>query len=796
MSNNSEQVEKAKELLLTLNTSKDIQPSLISDLSSALIASLADADTEHSKALVRTQQTEFLDRCAELLARQSSADDLTAKGDDPILQVQGAILKSLLRMVIDNVSFTDEFFDNKVYPAILRLPSTFETLTVETTGTKSLPSPIKSNTARDKDLKPMMIILLAKAFETASNKDRVRDKSAKIVLADIGSDKLKIRAGGFQALGIIVQADMSIGCGILNKEGLLVELMDCIELEPENIQISLTETLSTACGDAKTRTTVGLHCTEFLKSIVLRGATKNQHLKGAAAVTLTKISLADAQKDPSVGLNGLEDSSQDRTTKGSGTSAEEDSQLAKLFSTLLKDDKNDADDGIQLNAVEGLAYASIQPAVKQMIISDKSLLLSLFRLGEETKNNPLKYGLIIILSNLTAYKKRLTHEQEQMLKLKKMAGTLPQSDLKRLQNLDQDDPLESEAAVNQRNTALAKLGVMPALHAIGQNASETVRQNLAQVLRNLITPSDSRGLLVQQGAVRLLLPLALQQVQQQSTASEPTKAAATQALAKLSITLDPRLTFRNNRIPELVKPLIWLLDSTDQLCQFESLMALTNLGSIGDVEVSGLIVQDGGIEKMENLQFSENVMVQRAATEALCNMIFFEPVFELYSDPEKSKNKIHLMLALCDTDDFMTRRAASGALAVLSTNVDVCKMIIAQERGLEILQGLITLGVPGSKSDRDAVEAKAIEDVMLDQEAVVDHEVAIGRMDELRHRGAECIKNMITIGGKEISLKIAAQGGIQKLAKLVQTSSNEAVQYCAMEALKGMSDQGIALNAE
>ncbi|KAK3827487.1 MAG: armadillo-type protein [Benniella sp.] len=793
MSNNSDQAEKAKELLLTFNTSKDVQPSLITDLSSALIGSLANADTEDKKAVVRTQQKEFLERSTELLALQPSEGDDTAKGGDPILQAQGAILKSLVRMVMDDVPFTDALFDSKVYPAILRLPGT---VIAPTTGdTKSPPPSSKKNTAQDGDLKPMVVILLAKSFETASNKDRVRDRSAEIVLADIGSDKIKTRTRGFQALGIIVQADMSIGCGILNKEGLLVELMDCIDTEPENIQIILTETLSMACAEPKTRTAVGLHCSEFLKSIVLRGATKNQHLKGAAAVTLTKISMADSQKDPSVGLNGLE-SSQESGTKGSGTSAEEEAQLAKLFSALLKDEKNDNDKGTQVNAVEGLAYASIQPSVKQMIISDKALLLSLFRLAEESKSNPLKYGLIVILNNLTAYKKRLTAEQEQMLKLKKMAGTLPKSDSRQLESLDHDNPLDSETAVNQRNITLVKLGIMPALHAISQQASETVRQSLAQVLRNLITPSETRGLLVQQGAVRILMPMALQQIQQQSTTSESTKTAATQALAKLSITLDPRLTFKNDRIPELVKPLIWLLDSTDQLCQFESLMALTNLGSIGDVEVSGLIVQDEGIEKMENLQFSENTMVQRAATEALCNMIFFEPVFEMYSDPQKSKSKIHLMLALCDADDFMTRRAASGALAVLSTSEDVCKMIVAQERGLDILKGLITLGVPGSKSDRDDVEAKAIEDVMSDQDAVVDHEVAIGRIDELRHRGAECVKNLITVGGKEISRKIAAQGGIQQLANLIQTSENEAVRYCAMEALKAMSNQGIPLTGK
>ncbi|KAG0371411.1 hypothetical protein BGZ54_000038 [Gamsiella multidivaricata] len=797
MSNTTEQKKMIDDYLQQLQTAHDIQPELISDLSAALIASFASANSEDSKTLVRTQQGEFLERCAVLLSKDPSADGSSNEKGDPILQVQGMVLKSLLRMAMNDTPFVDALFESRAYPAILRLPSTVSTSTATASGPQTPSVTVGQKVTRPGDLKPMVAILLAKAFETASNKDHVRNRSTEIVLADIGSDKLKIRSAGFTALGLIVQTDMAIGCGILNKEGLLVELMDCIELEPENIQIILAEILSMACADAKTRTAVALHCSEFLKSIVLKGATKNQHLKGAAAVALTKISLADSRKDPSTGLNGIEDTSNDRSSKLSENNVDEEAQLAKLFSTLLKDDRNDNNAGIQLNAVEGLAYASIQPAVKHLIISDRALLLSLFQLGEETKSNPLKYGLIVIFNNLTTFRKRLSPEQEQMLKLKKMAGTLPKSDSKRLQSQDDDDPLDSEAVVNQRNIALVKLGIMPALHAIGNQASETIRQSLAQVLRNLITPTETRGLLVQQGVVRLLMPISLQQQQgqQQQPITESTRASAAQALAKLCITLDPRLTFKNQRIPELVKPLIWLLESTDQLCQFESLMALTNLGSMGDVQVLGLIVQGGGVEKMENLQFSEHILVRRAATEALCNMIFFEPVFELYSDPKKSASKIHLILALCDADDFMTRRAASGALAVLSTSQDVCNMIMAQERGLEILRSLIALGVPTSNADADEAEAKAIEDVMSDQETVVDHAVAVGRMDELRHRGAECFKNLVTIGGKEISQKIASHGGIQQLANLIQTSSSEAVRYCAMEALKGMSDQGIKLTA-
>ncbi|KAF9429778.1 hypothetical protein BGZ94_009546 [Podila epigama] len=795
--------DKAKDILQTLSTSQEYSPSLITDLGAALASTRTSASTDDAKERLKTLQEEFLVQCTNILSTPALTNDDDGK---TLIERQGAVLKALLRLVMDDVSFTNSFFASPVYPSILRLDTNPNR---STSGSKTATAPEKPSTSTSSlkptqasDLRAMIVILLSKAFEMLPNKDWIQDKSTEIVLTDIGADKIKTRLSGFQALGLIVQADMSIGAGILNKEGLLVELMDSVELEPEEIQISLTETLSLACAEPKTRTAISLHCTEFLKSIVHRGATKNQHLKGAAAVALTKISLGESQKDPSVGMAGLEGNGE-KDKRKTENSAEDEANLAKLFSGLLKDDKNDSNVAIQVNAVEGLAYASIQPAVKQLIATDKALLLSLFQLAQETKSHPMKYGLIIIFNNLTSYRKRLSPEQEQMLKLKKMAGALPKSESGRLANKDEEDPLEDEPAVNQRNISLVKLGIMPALVAISQQASDAVLQSLAMVLRNLITPTETRGHLVQQGAVRLLIPLAIKHAsakQTQQGSSESTKTASTQALAKLCITLDPRLTFKNQRIPELVKPFIWLLDSTDQLCQFESLMALTNLGSMGDIQVLSLIVQESGIEKMENLQFSENTLVRRAATEALCNMIFFEPVFELYSDPKSGKHKIHLMLALCDADDFMTRRAASGALAVLSTSPHVCELIMAQERGLEILTSLISLGVVSkkmTKSEAEKVEAKAIEDVMSGQDAtvVVDHEVAVGRMDELRHRGAECFKNLVTIGGKSMSEKIAASGGIQILANLIQSSKSNPVQYCAMEALQAMSKQGIQLSS-
>ena len=57
-----------------------------------------------------------------------------------------------------------------------------------------------------------------------------------------------------------------------------------------------------------------------------------------------------------------------------------------------------------------------------------------------------------------------------------------------------------------------------------------------------------------------------------------------------------------------------------ELAQFEAAMALTNIAALGDA-AKRRIVQERGLRKLEYLQFSENLQVRRAATEAISNMV-------------------------------------------------------------------------------------------------------------------------------------------------------------------------------
>nr|CAG8597707.1 349_t:CDS:2 [Entrophospora candida] len=82
-------------------------------------------------------------------------------------------------------------------------------------------------------------------------------------------------------------------------------------------------------------------------------------------------------------------------------------------------------------------------------------------------------------------------------------------------------------------------------------------------------------------------------------------------------------------------------------------------------------------------------------------------IWVLDSDSNYEVRKNAIIEALSDVKDFETRRAASGCLPILSTNQDVCKMILKRPRDLLILKDL------------------------LDEQSV-----------ELQHRSVECLKNI------------------------------------------------------
>lgn len=81
---------------------------------------------------------------------------------------------------------------------------------------------------------------------------------------------------------------------------------------------------------------------------------------------------------------------------------------------------------------------------------------------------------------------------------------------------------------------------------------------------------------------------------------------------------------------EIVRPIIKLLKiEHTALENFEALLALTNLASIGE-SVRKRILREDGFSNIEQYMFEEHPMLKRAATECMCNLVVQEEVKEFF----------------------------------------------------------------------------------------------------------------------------------------------------------------------
>lgn len=117
---------------------------------------------------------------------------------------------------------------------------------------------------------------------------------------------------------------------------------------------------------------------------------------------------------------------------------------------LLKDAEHS-----RQSAVEGLAYASLQPTVKEQLSqNDEFLEILVATLDGAPPRSPLTYGALTILANLTKYQPVQSEEEKRIAQLRAYANALGKL---------QPDPLNDEAHVSERCKRVFKAGVTPVL---------------------------------------------------------------------------------------------------------------------------------------------------------------------------------------------------------------------------------------------------------------------------------------------------------------------------------------------
>uniref|UniRef100_A0A8C1WL64 Protein unc-45 homolog B n=1 Tax=Cyprinus carpio TaxID=7962 RepID=A0A8C1WL64_CYPCA len=287
-------------------------------------------------------------------------------------------------------------------------------------------------------------------------------------------------------------------------------------------------------------------------------------------------------------------------------------------------------------AVEGLAYLTNDADVKDDFVDDEAAMRAMFELAK-SKDKTILYAVACTLVNCTnSYdKKEIIPEMVQLAKFSKQ-------------------------------------------HVPEQHPKVTYTESLFLALADDI---KDRGTIVAQGGGKALIPLALE-------GTDKGKIKASHALAKIAAVSNPEMAFPGERIYEVVRPLVSLLNTErDGLENFEALLGLTNLAALND-KLRVKILKEKALPEIENYMFEEHDQIRQAATECMCNLVCCKEVQDRYL--EDGNDKLKLLVLLCGEDDVQLQRAAAGALAMLTAAQKKLAVKITKVTGqwLEIIQRL------------------------------------------------------------------------------------------------------------
>lgn len=428
-----------------------------------------------------------------------------------------------------------------------------------------------------------------------------------------------------------------------------------------------------------------------------------------------------------------------------------------LSSLLVNLTLNASSPAEQQSSIEGLAYTSLQPKIKGEIVSNTALLDKLIeRLKSTTTADPCTFGILTIFSNLVSYRPAQSEEQQKMSQLRNYAESKKQ---------EEKDPLDDDQHVTARCKTVLDANLIPVLVAAARSHyTVTILGITARILHALAREQKHRGKLAQQGAVKLLLQTIdrLQTPEGPASASDSAQAAiqlAAHALARILISVNPQHVF-SRAMPAIsaLRPLTLLLtpdtssETRDLLPVFESLLALTNLASLEDDAVKDALLRQAW-QPTEDLLLSTNKLVQRASVELVCNLMASPAGVAKYADGSPAaKHRLHVLLALADAEDLATRRAAGGALAMLTEWDAAAKAVLEHDRGVSIL-----LDMCGDESE------------------------------EIKHRGLVCILNLISAPGEVGTMglqKVAQQDGVETIKSSLRKCRNTDVMAIGVEVLK------------
>ena len=547
----------------------------------------------------------------------------------------------------------------------------------------------------------------------------------------------------FSAAAAVFPIATPLVASLFLVEGFLPSLVPLLDKKsrPIKVEKAALDMLSAACIDGGCREAIAKYCSDWMHH-VMEDEEDERH--GQAALILAKI---QSQPTPS--------NSKESSTNGTSHGRTSSKSIADVV-PALKRMLSGSTDVDKRTGIEGLAYASMQPFVKDEVVRDATLLDKLLQLPKKDSIGPTTaFGFLTLIDNLTRHLPTLSEEQKKMSELRAYAAAS--------KPIAKPHPLDEDDNVTSRCKRLLDAGVVSYLVTLKSSAvtnplSPASLALTAKILLSLSKSPSSRGSLAQQGAIPLLL-----QIHAAPNVDPIGKNMAAHALARIIIPIDPSLI--RSYTSSCITPLLTLLDlealtpadsSTprDLLPTFEALLALTNLVSDPSLPTGPAVVK-AAFPTIEDLLLHSNPLLQRASTELMCNLAAGPAGLQKLADGSPGAGKrLHILLALADAEDVATRRAAGGALAGATEFEGAVKQTLAREGGVERIMIMC--------KDEDA---------------------------GCRHRGAVSLRNLICCKGSTgvDARKVMKRNGTMDLLKVMVKTGQPPVVELAVEALKVMT---------
>ncbi|KAM4796441.1 protein unc-45 homolog B [Rhinophrynus dorsalis] len=456
-----------------------------------------------------------------------------------------------------------------------------------------------------------------------------------------------------QTVSGILQGPFDLGNKLLGLQGVMEMMVALTGSENEIDQLVAVEALIHASTKLSRASFIITNGVTMLKEIYKK--TKNEKIKIRALVGLCKLGSAGGTD---YALRQFAEGSTDK--------------LAKQCRKWLCNPSIDLQ--TRKWAVEGLAYLTLDADVKDDFVEDEQALQAMFELSK-TSDKTILYSVATTLVNCTnSYDvKEVVPELVQLAKFSK-------------QHVPEQHPKDKKDFVTLRVKRLLKADVISALSCMvkADNSilTDQTKELLSRVFLALCEDPKDRGIIVAQGGGKAMIPLALE-------GTEVGKSLASHGLAKIAAVSNPDIAFPGERVYEVVRPLVSLLNTErDGLQNFEALLGLTNLSGRSD-KLRQKIIKEKALPEIENYMFENHEQIRQAATECMCNLVVNKEVQERFM--ADGNDRLKLVVLLCgEEDEVKLQQAAAGALAMLtSSQKRLChKMTEVTSQWMEILQRL------------------------------------------------------------------------------------------------------------